>query len=90
MTAGRIILVVGVAYLITGFHYVMRHLAQPVWNQPQYVRSKRIVPIILGGLGWLLVTLSFPWMCGWHWKALRGGLFSLLLFGLLIAFGLKL
>ncbi len=84
----KITVVMIIAYLITGFHYVMRDLARPIISRPGYVRVS-ISSKIIGGLMWLPATvLNIPTNV-LQWKFLKSSIFSLLLFVLLVGFGLR-
>ncbi len=47
------IVVVLIAYLITGVHWVWRDLREPVGRQAAYARSRKLPVLILAVLTWL-------------------------------------
>jgi len=53
-----VILIVAVAYFITGAYYIMRELGQPFIDQPDYVRRPKFRGFSLVVLvGWLPLTI---------------------------------
>ena len=54
----KIILIVAVAYFLTGAYYIMRELRQPYVDQPEYVRHPKYKGSSLIVLfGWLPITI---------------------------------
>ncbi len=82
------IVVVLIAYLITGVHWVWRDLREPVGRQPAYARSRKLPVLILAVLTWLPASLAMPAAYGWYWKSLKRHVFSLFLFAVLVCVGL--
>lgn len=55
------IVMIGLAYVLTGLHYVWRDLRQPIIEQPGYVREYtvrgRLRPLLVTALLWLPASL---------------------------------
>ncbi|WP_156435148.1 hypothetical protein [Bradyrhizobium lablabi] len=78
----RIMLIVLIAYVITGAHYVWRDLREPLWNQPAYV-SNGISARLFMVLYWLPGTIFSTYLRG----PIKRHIASWLLFVALIAIG---
>ena len=84
----RIFIVVLIAYLITGAHFVWRDLNASVVHQPAYARHPTVSGVVVRAMTWLPVIIPVPWMVGWCWRNLKRYLFSLALFLVLTTAGL--
>lgn len=81
-------IVVLIAYLITGAHFVWRDLSASIVHQPAYARHPTVSGVVMRVLTWLPVTISLPSAVGWYWRGLKRYVFSLVLFVVLTSAGL--
>lgn len=86
----RMFVVVLIAYLITGVHYVWRDLNASIVRRPAYARHPTVMGAAMAVLIWLPFSLTAPFMVGWYWRSLREYIFSLTIFILLVTIGIAL
>jgi hypothetical protein len=79
----RVTLIVLIAYLITGAHYVWRDLREPLSNQPEYVSNGTSARLFMA-LYWLPGTVFSTYLRG----PLKRHVASWFLFATLVALGL--
>ena len=88
----RIAVVILVAYLVTGIHYVWRDVRANIVHQPAYARDYtqrgHISPLILAVLVWLPFTVASCFLPGTRLGMLTREAVSWLLFVVLICGGL--
>jgi hypothetical protein len=82
--------VVLIAYIITGAHFVWRDLSASVVDRPGYAQRPTVFGIGAMALAWLPFVVSMPFMLGWNWGSLKRYVFSLVLFVVLTIVGLYL
>lgn len=51
-------LAIAIAYVLTGAYYVGRDFSEPGYNQPAYVRERRIIAVVFLVAFWLPWTLN--------------------------------
>ena len=78
-----------ISYLIAGAYYVWCDFRQPFWNQPGYIRSRRLYQMALVVLVWLptgIAVLNFAGLSIQGRQTIR----SLLIFAIAVAVGIML
>lgn len=82
----RIVIVLLIAYLITGIHFVWRDITAEGVDRPGYVRNATLPFLMSMVLCWLPLTVLEPWIVGWQrWKR---HVLSLLLYAGIVGAGI--
>jgi hypothetical protein len=84
----RTFIVVLIAYLITGVHFVWRDVTADAIRRPAYARNATLASLSLRVLTWLPFILPLPWVVGWYWRSLKQYAFSVVLFAALVLVGI--